>query len=101
LSTLKNTYHIALVGNPNSGKSTLFNSLTGLTQKTGNYAGVTVEKHDGKFDHNGTTFSVTDLPGTYSLFPKSIDEEDACKTILNTASDKLDVIVAFVINTLL
>ena len=93
MSTLKNTYHIALVGNPNSGKSTLFNSLTGLTQKTGNYAGVTVEKHEGKFDHNGTTFSVTDLPGTYSLFPKSIDEEVACKTILNTASDKLDVIV--------
>ena len=93
MSTLKNTYHIALVGNPNSGKSTLFNSITGLTQKTGNYAGVTVEKHEGKFDHNGTTFSLTDLPGTYSLFPKSIDEDVACKTILNTASDKLDVIV--------
>ena len=77
MSSQKNTLHIALVGNPNSGKSTLFNSLTGLTQKTGNYAGVTIEKHVGKFEFNGTSFSVTDLPGTYSLFPKSLDEEVA------------------------
>lgn len=93
MSTNRNTFNIALVGNPNSGKSTLFNSLTGLTQKTGNYAGVTVEKHEGKFVYKGTTFSVTDLPGTYSLFPKSLDEEVACKTILNSSEDKLDVIV--------
>jgi ferrous iron transport protein B len=87
------TIRIALVGNPNSGKSTLFNSLTGLTQKTGNYAGVTVEKHEGKFNYNHTSFSVTDLPGTYSLFPKSLDEEVSCKTILSHAPDKPDVIV--------
>ena len=93
MSSQKNTLHIALVGNPNSGKSTLFNSLTGLTQKTGNYAGVTVEKHEGKFEYKETSFSVTDLPGTYSLFPKSLDEKVACKTILNTSTDKLDVIV--------
>jgi ferrous iron transport protein B len=93
LSSQKKIFNIALAGNPNSGKSTLFNSLTGLTQKTGNYAGVTIEKHVGKFEFNGTSFSVTDLPGTYSLFPKSLDEEVACKTILNTSTDKLDVIV--------
>lgn len=93
MSSQKNTLQIALAGNPNSGKSTLFNSLTGLTQKTGNYAGVTVEKHEGKFEYQGTSFSVTDLPGTYSLFPKSLDEDVACKTILNTSTDKLDVIV--------
>lgn len=93
MSSQKKIFNIALAGNPNSGKSTLFNSLTGLTQKTGNYAGVTIEKHVGKFEFNGTSFSVTDLPGTYSLFPKSLDEEVACKTILNTSTDKLDVIV--------
>ncbi len=93
MNSHKNIINIALVGNPNSGKSTLFNSLTGLTQKTGNYAGVTVEKHQGKFEYKGTTFEVTDLPGTYSLFPKSLDEEVACKTILNSSNDKLDVIV--------
>lgn len=83
---------IALAGNPNSGKSTLFNALTGLNQKTGNYAGVTVDKHYGNYSYNGTAVTVTDLPGTYSLFPKSIDEEVACKALLS-AEEKQDVVV--------
>lgn len=83
---------IALAGNPNSGKSTLFNALTGLSQKTGNYAGVTVDKHYGNYTHQGSSVTVTDLPGTYSLFPKSIDEEVACKALLSEA-DKQDVVV--------
>lgn len=83
---------IALVGNPNSGKSTLFNSLTGLNQKTGNYPGVTVDKHYGSFHYKNVTYKVTDLPGTYSLFPKSIDEEVACKALL-TPQEPVDVIV--------
>ena len=87
-------YHIsiALVGNPNSGKSTLFNSLTGLNQKTGNYAGVTVDKHYGSYTFNEQTFKITDLPGTYSLYPKSIDEEVACKALLSK-EEKIDVVV--------
>jgi ferrous iron transport protein B len=83
---------IVLVGNPNSGKSTLFNSLTGLNQKTGNYAGVTVDKHYGTYSYENRSVTVTDLPGTYSLFPKSIDEEVACKALLSE-EEKQDVVV--------
>ncbi|MES2761034.1 MAG: ferrous iron transport protein B [Bacteroidota bacterium] len=83
---------IALIGNPNSGKSTLFNSLTGLNQKTGNYAGVTVDKHYGSYTYKDHIFKITDLPGTYSLYPKSIDEEVACKALLSK-KEKIDVVV--------
>ena len=83
---------VALVGNPNSGKSTLFNSMTGLHQKTGNYAGVTVDKHYGSYKHKNQEFKVTDLPGTYSLYPKSLDEEVACRALLSV-DEKIDVVV--------
>ncbi len=86
---------VALIGNPNSGKSTLFNSLTGLHQKTGNYSGVTVDKHYGSYKHGPNDYKITDLPGTYSLYPKSIDEEVACKALLNE-EEKIDVIVIVV-----
>ncbi len=67
---------IALVGNPNSGKSTLFNLLTGLSQKTGNFPGVTVDKKTGTFKLlDGRIAEVTDLPGTYSIYPKTLDEQ--------------------------
>lgn len=88
--------NVALIGNPNSGKSTLFNSLTGLHQKTGNYAGVTVDKHYGSCHHKNYKIDITDLPGTYSLFPKSIDEEVACKTLLNKHQENIEVIVIVV-----
>ncbi|MDZ7720705.1 MAG: ferrous iron transport protein B [Balneolaceae bacterium] len=65
---------IALVGNPNTGKSTLFNALTGLKQKIANYPGVTVEKKVGYATIGGKQFRIVDLPGTYSLNPKQIDE---------------------------
>ena len=66
----------ALVGNPNTGKTTLFNALTGLRQKVANYPGVTVEKKEGVgHDRHGNEFRLLDLPGAYSLQPKSPDEE--------------------------
>jgi ferrous iron transport protein B len=71
----KSTVHIAIVGNPNSGKTSLFNQLTGLNQKVGNFPGVTVEKKSGTFKHKGVEYHITDLPGTYSLYPKSPDEQ--------------------------
>lgn len=69
---------IALIGNPNCGKTSIFNSLTGSRQKVGNYAGVTVDKREGRFED----FTIIDLPGTYSLRPKTLDEEVARDVIL-------------------
>lgn len=91
------TISVALLGNPNSGKSTLFNALTGLNQKTGNYSGVTVDKLVGYTKAHGISeeirLKITDLPGTYSLYPKSLDEEVACKELLSTGVDAPDVAV--------
>ncbi|RYY63521.1 MAG: ferrous iron transporter B, partial [Chitinophagaceae bacterium] len=71
----KRTIHIALVGNPNSGKSSLFNSLTGLNQKVGNFPGVTMEKKTGTLRLSEQfSANLVDLPGTYSLYPKRLDE---------------------------
>jgi len=78
---------IALLGTPNSGKSTLFNALTGLHQKIANYPGVTVEPSIGSFTFNKTTFTLVDLPGTYSLLPKSPDEEFSTKFIKGEYDD--------------
>ena len=65
---------IALAGNPNSGKTTLFNALTGARQHVGNYPGVTVEKKQGHYQHNGVKLQIVDLPGTYSLTAYSLEE---------------------------
>jgi ferrous iron transport protein B len=65
---------IALAGNPNSGKSTLFNALTGARQRVGNYPGVTVEKKEGRYERNGVKLNIVDLPGTYSLTAYSPEE---------------------------
>ena len=70
----KKTKNILLVGNPNVGKSTVFNHLCNRQQKTGNYAGVTVESYTGNYDYEGETITITDLPGAYSIYPSSEDE---------------------------
>lgn len=76
--TDKNRLTIALAGNPNAGKTTLFNALTGMRQKVANYAGVTVERKEGVWRVNpGETPRLIDLPGLYSLDAASIDEQIA------------------------
>ncbi len=80
---------IALLGQPNSGKSTLFNALTGMRQHVGNWPGKTVEKKEGSFSHNGREYLVADLPGTYSLSANS-DEEIITRDYI--ASGKADVV---------
>jgi len=92
---LKQELHIALVGNPNSGKTSLFNALTGLNQKVGNFPGVTVDKKTGILDlGNGTPISLIDLPGTYSLYPRRADEWVAYKVLMNADEDiKADMVL--------
>ena len=97
----KEIISVALVGNPNSGKSTLFNAITGLNQKTGNFPGVTVEKRIGKIRihdqqlQRKQTFNFIDLPGTYSLFPKSLDEAETLKVLTEPNNpDYPDIVVA-------
>ena len=79
----KKDIQVALIGNPNTGKTSLFNQLTGLTQKVGNYPGVTVDKKQGTCKLSATQNAIiTDLPGTYSINPTSIDESIVLKTLL-------------------
>ena len=89
------TFHIALVGNPNSGKTSLFNLLTGLNQKVGNFPGVTVDKKTGSIKVNDEiTANLIDLPGTYSLYPRRSDEWVAYKVLMNAdGSEKPDIII--------
>ena len=94
--------HLALVGNPNCGKTALFNRLTGSRQKVANYTGVTVERKEGRFTApSGRHFRLLDLPGTYSLQPKSPDEEVTRAVCLGELADEPlpDVLVTVVAAT--
>lgn len=84
---------VALAGNPNTGKSTVFNSLTGLRQHTGNWPGKTVSRAEGAFSINGKKYKIVDLPGTYSLLATSLDEEIARDFILFGKPDVTVVVV--------
>lgn len=94
--------NIALVGNPNTGKTSLFNQLTGLKQKVGNYPGITVDKKIGKCKiSKNLSAEIIDLPGTYSLNPTTLDEKIVLDTLLNKENDKypdLVIVVAEVEN---
>jgi len=98
VSTTTKTPTVVLIGNPNTGKSTLFNALAGLRQRVGNFPGVTVEKKLGRMSHEGQTLSLVDLPGTYSLAPRSPDEMVAVDVLLGRRDDvpPPDVVVCIV-----
>jgi ferrous iron transport protein B len=92
------TLTVALAGNPNSGKTTIFNALTGLRQKVANYPGVTVEKKTGRCKIAGRWVDVIDLPGTYSLISRSPDEHVAMEVLRGLRADTKapDVVVVVV-----
>lgn len=84
------SFRIAVAGNPNCGKTTLFNALAGMRQKVGNWPGVTVDRKEGRYDHNGCTVTVVDLPGTYSLSTTAtsgLDESIARDYVLSGEAD--------------
>jgi len=83
---------IAVIGNPNVGKSSIFNQLTGLNQKIGNYPGVTVDKTIGSVKDEANRYTLIDLPGTYSIFPKSEDELVAFR-VLSGREDEIDAVM--------
>lgn len=88
----ESVYDVLLVGNPNTGKTSVFNSLTGLRQKTGNYPGVTVEKKTGIVtDPDGGTLRLHDMPGMYSLTPKSLDDSIAREVLIGETDEDLDI----------
>src|SRR5512139_2120998 len=84
---------VALAGNPNTGKSTVFNALTGLRQHTGNWPGKTVSRAEGGFNFKDVNYKIVDLPGTYSLLSASADEEVARDFILFGQPDVTVVVV--------
>lgn len=86
-------YVVALAGNPNTGKSTVFNTLTGLRQHTGNWPGKTVTRAEGGFAYQGQNYKLVDLPGTYSLLSMSTDEEIARDFILFGQPDVTVIVV--------
>src|SRR5262245_60385200 len=98
-STTTASRHVAIAGNPNCGKTTIFNALTGLRQRTGNYPGVTVEKKVGRFHGaHGEPFDLLDLPGSYSLQVRSPDEAVARDVLLGRrdATPRPDAIICVV-----
>ena len=97
-SLVPNSPTIALIGNPNTGKSTLFSALAGIPQRVGNYPGVTVEKKVGRWQLGHQSCQLIDLPGTYSLAPRSPDEMVAVDVLLGRQEDtaRVDAVICIV-----
>jgi ferrous iron transport protein B len=94
-------HRLALIGNPNCGKSSLFNQLTGLRQRTGNFPGVTVEQHSGAVRlPGGDTVKIIDFPGTYSLYPTSLDERVVFDVLSNPAHPDFPDLIIYVADAL-
>ena len=89
---------IALFGNPNTGKSSLFNRLTGLKQHIGNFPGVTVEKSSGILKANNDSYTITDFPGTYSVYPRSLDERVVYDVISNPQHAEFPDLIVVVVD---
>ena len=91
-------HRAVLIGNPNTGKTSLFNALTGMKQKTGNYSGVTVEKKTGYFEFGSLSMELIDLPGTYSLSARSLDEAVVAELLFGDTKDEppVELIIAIV-----
>ena len=90
---------LALVGNPNSGKTSVFNRLTGLNQKTGNFPGITVEKKYAQIQFEDRQYEIVDLPGTYSLFPTSEEERVVVEQLLGAGGFEIPVGIIYVADT--
>lgn len=99
ISPLVKAPKIAIIGNPNVGKSTIFNQLTGLSQKIGNYPGVTVDKKTGWMHYEGANYQIIDLPGTYSLYPNSEDEIIAHRVLNEISEEERPEFVLMVIDS--
>lgn len=90
---------IALFGNPNTGKSSIFNLLSGLRQQMGNFPGVTIEKKTGNFKIGERKYQLTDFPGTYSIYPHSIDEEIVCQVLTNKQHEDFPELAIVVVDS--
>lgn len=93
-----NTKNIVLLGNPNAGKSSVFNQLTGLQQKVGNFAGVTIDRKIGQCNTEDFSLKIIDLPGTYSLYPSSIDESIVLDILLEPNNKDYPDLIVYVLD---
>ena len=89
---------IALFGNPNTGKSSMFNLLTGLRQQVSNFPGVTIEKRIGTFKIGDQKHQLIDFPGTYSIYPNSLDEEIVSQVVTNPTHEDFPELAIVVVD---
>ena len=90
---------IALFGNPNTGKSSIFNLLSGLRQQVSNFPGVTIEKRSATLKIGEQKHQLTDFPGTYSIYPHSLDEEIVCRVVTNPTHEDFPELAIVVVDS--